>query len=123
MDHKITGPADLVALRQKARARIDLRGGAKDLRITVHMGTCGIAAGARDVLSALMQELSAAPAASVTLQQAGCAGLCDREPMMTLTDKEGDVFRYGSLDQAKVRRIVAEHVLGGKPVEEYLIKL
>ncbi len=87
------------------------------------MGTCGIAAGARDVLAALMKELAAAKDASVTLQQAGCAGLCDHEPMMSLTDKTGDVFRYGRLDKAKVRQIVREHVLRGQPVDEYLIRL
>jgi NADP-reducing hydrogenase subunit HndB len=120
---KINSPADLAALREKAQASIDLRSGAKDMRITVHMGTCGIAAGARDVLAALMKELAAVEATGVTLQQAGCAGLCDREPMLSLTDKTGDVFRYGRLDKQKVRQIVREHVLRGKPVDEFLIKM
>jgi len=122
MANKITSPSDLKALRDKAQAEIDLRSGAKEMRITVHMGTCGIAAGARDVLAALMAELSAAGVTTVTLQQAGCAGLCDREPMLTLTDKAGEVFRYGRLDKQKVRQIVREHVLRGDPVEEHLIK-
>jgi NADP-reducing hydrogenase subunit HndB len=122
MAKKITSPADLKALRESALANIDLRTGGKDLRLTVHMGTCGIAAGARDVLAALMAELAEAAGASVSLHQTGCAGLCDREPMMTLTDKSGAVFRYGRLDKQKVRQIVRDHVLRGQPVEEYLIK-
>jgi NADP-reducing hydrogenase subunit HndB len=123
MTKKITSPADLKAVRDKARADIDLRTGAKEMRITVHMGTCGIAAGARDVLAELMAELGRAGSQNVTLQQSGCAGLCDQEPMLTLTDKAGGVFRYGRLDKGRVREIVREHVLRGSPVTEGLIKV
>jgi len=122
MPGKIKSPQDLRALREKARWDIAVRAGARELEITVHMGTCGIAAGARDVLSALAAELEAAGAAGkVTLRQAGCTGLCDREPMVTLKDAGGSVFRYGKLDAKKVHRIVQEHVSAGNPVVEYLI--
>jgi (2Fe-2S) ferredoxin len=123
MAKKITSPADLKAIRDKAVAEIDLRSGAKDLRMTVHMGTCGIAAGARDVLAALMDELAAEGADKVTLQQAGCAGLCDQEPMVSLADRTGAVFRYGRLDKKKAREVVRQHVVRGVPVTEYLIKI
>jgi NADP-reducing hydrogenase subunit HndB len=121
MTKKIQSPADLKALREKAVSQIDLRAGAKDLRVTVHMGTCGIAAGARDVLMELMKELSGASGASVSIQQAGCAGLCDQEPMVTLTDKSGGVYRYGKLTRDKVRTIVAQHVLRGMPVKDLIL--
>jgi len=123
MAQRITSPQDLKALQEKAKAEIKLRTGQKDLRITVHMGTCGIAAGARDVLAALMNALAAADAKNVTITQTGCAGLCDQEPMLTLTDKSGGSFRYGKLDKHKVGDIVREHVLRGQPVVEYLIKV
>ena len=123
MTQKINSPADLKKLQEKAKADIDLRSGQKDIRITVHMGTCGIAAGARDVLAQLMNALSAVNASNVSLQQTGCAGLCDQEPMLTLTDKAGGSFRYGKLDKQKIGEIVREHVLGGQPVAEYLIKV
>jgi NADP-reducing hydrogenase subunit HndB len=119
---RINSVGDLQALRVQAQSQIDLRGGAKDIRITVHMGTCGIAAGARDILMAIMQEISAAAADNVSIQQTGCAGLCDQEPMISLADKAGGVFRYGRLDKAKVRQIVQQHVLRGNPVNEYLLK-
>jgi NADP-reducing hydrogenase subunit HndB len=122
MVQKITSPADLKALREKAKADIDLRSGQKDIRITVHMGTCGIAAGARDILTGLISELSQASVDTVSIQQTGCAGLCDKEPMISLTDKSGKVFRYGKLDKKKTRQIVQDHVLRDKPVTEYLIK-
>lgn len=122
MTKRITSPKDLKALQEKARGEIDLRSGEKDMRITVHMGTCGIAAGAREILTALMNALTAVSASNVSIQQTGCAGLCDQEPMLTLTDKAGGAFRYGRLDKQKIGEIVREHVLRGQPVVEYMIK-
>ena len=122
MAKRITSPQDLKAMQEQVKGEIDLRTGQKDMRITVHMGTCGIAAGARDILTALMSELGQAKADNVSLQQTGCAGLCDQEPMLTLTDKAGGSFRYGRLDKQKVGVIVREHILRGQPVLEYLIK-
>jgi NADP-reducing hydrogenase subunit HndB len=123
MAQRINSPKDLKAFQEKAKAEIDLRTGQKDMRITVHMGTCGIAAGARDILTALMTELSHTKATNVGIQQTGCAGLCDQEPMVTLTDKAGGTFRYGRLDKNKVGQIVREHVLRGVPVNEFMIKV
>jgi len=118
---RITSPDDLKSLREKVQKEIDLRTGPKDIRITVHMGTCGIAAGARDVLTEIVSELNEGSIDNVTLRQSGCAGLCDQEPMLTLSDKEGRDFRYGKLDLGKVREIIEGHVLGGNPVTKYLI--
>jgi (2Fe-2S) ferredoxin len=119
---KISSPADLKQLQEQVKADLDLRSGQKDVRITVHMGTCGIAAGARDVLTALMSELGRNSITTVSLQQTGCAGLCDQEPMLTLTDKAGSTFRYGRLTKNKIGEIVREHVVRGVPMNEYLIK-
>ena len=119
---RIGSPEDLDKLRSKALAEIDLRQGVKDIRITVHMGTCGIAAGARDVLATIMQELAAAGIDYVTLQQAGCVGFCEQEPMITVTNKAGEMYRYGRLDRNKTRDIVRGHILRGAVVSEFLIK-
>ena len=121
MAKKIKSPEDLKRVQEKARADLELRGGPKEMRITVHLGTCGIAAGARDILAQLMEELGRARADNVTLQQSGCAGLCDQEPMLTLTDKDGQMFRYGRLTGTKARQIVREHVVGGNPVNDCII--
>ena len=120
MARKIASVADLNALKAKAQGDVDLRSGAKEIVATVHMGTCGIAAGARDVLA----EFLASPdvAGRVTLRQTGCLGLCDQEPMMTLLDKSGRKFVYGKLDKHKTREIIREHIVGGKPVARYLIQ-
>ncbi|NMC69993.1 MAG: (2Fe-2S) ferredoxin domain-containing protein [Myxococcales bacterium] len=123
MGDKIQSVAELKALAAKAREELEIRGAPKATVINVHMGTCGIAAGARDVLACLAAELEAAGVRDVTLRQSGCAGLCSQEPMLTLTDKNGTQFRYGKLDSARVREIVREHVVGGTAVANYLIRL
>ena len=122
MADKITSPDQLLARAQKAQADLDLRQGRKDTQITVHMGTCGIAAGARDVIATFMTEMSAAGVTSVSLHQTGCAGLCEEEPMATITIADGTMYRYGLLDKDKVHTIVKDHLVGGTPVDAYLIK-
>jgi NADP-reducing hydrogenase subunit HndB len=119
---KIQSAEDLLKFRDRARAEIDLREGPKDILVTVHMGTCGIAAGARDVLATIIAELGASGVSNAAIQQTGCVGLCEQEPMMTITDKSGAFYRYGCLDRAKTREIVLNHVLRGLVVNEYLIK-
>ena len=122
MARKITSPRDLKALRDKTRAQMELREGPKAVQITVHMGTCGIAAGAREVFERVSDELSRSDVTNVTLQRSGCLGLCDQEPMLTLADASGKKFVYGKLDQRKIGEIVREHVLGGSPVVQHLVR-
>ena len=121
MTKKISSPEELLKLSEKLKAETDLRGEPKEVQIIVHMGTCGIAAGARDVLDRLADELSRASVDYVTLRQSGCIGLCDQEPMLTLIDRDGREFVYGNLDEAKVVQIVREHLLNGKPVEDLAV--
>jgi len=122
MAKRIGSPQDLRDLRDSARAETNLRGGPKDIQITVHMGTCGIAAGARDILAQLAEELHRASIEHVALKRSGCLGLCDQEPMLTLTDNTGMEFLYGKLNKKRVHEIVREHVLSGNPVTDYTIK-
>ncbi len=118
----IRSPEDLNALREKARKDIDLRTLEKDWVITVHTGTCGIAAGARDVLKNLVAELTSKGITNVTIRQSGCAGLCEHEPMITILQKStGKEYRYGKLNLEKIRAIIQQHILSGKPVKEFLI--
>ena len=122
MADRITSPDQLKALAAKAKADIDLRDGRKDTQVTVHMGTCGIAAGAREIVAAFMTELNTAGVTSASLHQSGCAGLCEEEPMATITMADGTMYRYGLLDKARVHTIVENHLVGGTPVDAYLIK-
>jgi NADP-reducing hydrogenase subunit HndB len=123
MTDKIKSPSDLLALAGRAKEGVDLRSGAKEIRVTVHMGTCGIAAGARDVVAAFLSEVADAKLDNVTVHQSGCAGLCEMEPMATVQTADGTVFRYAHLEsREKVREIVRSHLIGDTPVADYLIK-
>jgi NADP-reducing hydrogenase subunit HndB len=122
MTEKIKSAADLKVLADRAKASVELREGTKEIQVTVHMGTCGIAAGARGVIAAFMREMAASGVDDVTLRQAGCAGLCEQEPMITVRDASDTPYRYGLLDDAKVKTIVTEHLVGGKPVDALLIR-
>ena len=121
MPDKITSPEQLMALAQRAKADIDLREGRKETQVTVHMGTCGIAAGAREIVAAFMTEIGANGVTSASLHQSGCAGLCEQEPMITVRDASDTPYRYGLLDDAKVKTIVTKHLVGGQPVDALLI--
>jgi NADP-reducing hydrogenase subunit HndB len=123
MADKINSPADLLAMAGKAKEDIDLRSGAKEIKVTVHMGTCGIAAGARDVVVSFLSEIGDAKLDNVTIHQSGCAGLCEMEPMATVQFADGSAYRYGHLEgREKVHQIVQSHLVEGKPVTEYLVK-
>ena len=121
MTEKIKSAADLKAFADRAKAAVELREGTKDVQVTVHMGTCGIAAGAREIVAAFMTEIGANGVTSASLHQSGCAGLCEQEPMITVRDASDTPYRYGLLDDAKVKTIVTEHLVGGQPVDALLI--
>ena len=122
MSEKITSPQDLLKLRDQARGQVELRGGRKETQVVVHMGTCGIAAGARDVVTELVSALDAKSVQTVTVRQSGCIGLCDQEPMLTYTDKAGRNFLYVNLTREKVREFVMRHIIDGKHVEKYIME-
>jgi NADP-reducing hydrogenase subunit HndB len=112
---------DLAKIREKTKAMMTIREGRGRARVTVHMGTCGIAAGARDIMDALLGEIAKSKASDVVVTTSGCAGLCNKEPMATVELKDQPPVKYGDLTPAKMRKIFAEHVLGGKMVAEYVL--
>ena len=112
---------DLDKISERVRRTTLLREGAGRAKITVHMGTCGIAAGARKIMSALLEEFEKHNISDVILTSSGCAGLCSREPMATVELKEEAPVKYVDLTPEKIRKILAEHVNGGKIVEEYAL--
>ncbi len=106
-------PEDLDRIAERMRQQTMLRDGAGRAKVTVHMGTCGISAGARTIMSALMSELEQQKVEDIILTTSGCAGLCSREPMMTVELKEEAPVKYVDLDEKKTRKIFTDHVLGG----------
>ncbi|NIA16895.1 MAG: (2Fe-2S) ferredoxin domain-containing protein [Planctomycetes bacterium] len=114
-------PEDLEKIAQKMKKVISLREGAGKARIIVHMGTCGIAAGARPVMAAFVDEIDKRNLEGVLLTISSCAGLCSREPMVTV-ELEGEApVKYADLTAEKAVEILEKHVLGGEIVTEYAL--
>ena len=116
-------PEDLEKISDRMRKMRVLREGTARARVVMHMGTCGIAAGARNVMNALLAELEAKDIKDVIVTTSGCAGLCSREPMATVEIMEAPPVKYVDLNAEKIKRILSEHVLGGKIVIEYALGL
>jgi NADP-reducing hydrogenase subunit HndB len=112
---------DLAKIKDKVKSETSLRAGGYRAKITVHMGTCGIASGARKVMQAMMDEMATLDVKDVILTTSGCAGLCSREPMATVELKDESPVKYVDLDEEKARTIFKEHVQGGKVVEAYAL--
>ena len=107
--------------RKEAKKDIYLREGEYKSRIIVHMGTCGIAAGAREIVTAFLGEIETLTDKDVMLTTSGCAGLCSMEPMATVELLNSTSVKYGNLTADKARSIFKEHILGGTIVTEYAI--
>ena len=112
---------DLKKIKEKQHATFTLREGGYRAKVTVHMGTCGIAAGARNIMTALMDEISKANVEDVIITTSGCAGLCAREPMVTIEILKKPPVKYGDVTEEKIREIFKEHIIGGSPVEKYAL--
>lgn len=113
---------ELEEIRKKALHTVNLRKDRKDgTRIVVGMATCGIAAGARPVLLAMMNEVGKRNLPDVTVSQTGCIGVCRLEPIVEVYRPGEDKVTYVKVDPDMVPRIVAEHVVNGNPVREFTI--
>jgi NADP-reducing hydrogenase subunit HndB len=112
---------DLQAVAEKARRETRLRDGTGRAKITVHMGTCGIASGARAVMTAVMDELAKHELDDVMVASSACAGLCSREPMMTVELRDGAPVKYGDVTPERVAAIVEQHILGGRLIERWAL--
>lgn len=114
---------DLKKIRDKARGTVILREGVGKAKITVHMGTCGIASGAREIMDAVMNEIEARDIKDVIVTTTGCAGLCSREPMATVELLGNPPVKYVDLTKEKVKKIFDEHILGGNIVTKYALAI
>lgn len=114
-------PEDLDKIIEQMRHQTLLREGAGRAKMTVHMGTCGIAAGAREIMIMLLDLLRKQGVQDVILTSSGCAGLCSREPMMTVELKDQAPVKYADLNEDKASKIFNDHVLGGKVVTEFAL--
>lgn len=114
--------AELAALRKKSLDKLNMRNDDSEReRIVVGMATCGIAAGARPVMNTFVEEVNKRELEDVTVGMTGCMGMCVLEPMVDVYDKDGNKTTYVHMTPEKARRVVAEHIVNGKPVVEYTV--
>ena len=114
--------AELAAIKERMKDKVAIREGSGSVRVVVGMATCGIAAGARPVLAAFVEEINKAGLAEkVSVTQTGCIGICQYEPVVEIFEDGKDKVTYVKMTAEKAARVVAEHIQGGKIVEEYTI--
>ncbi len=114
-------PEDLDKITEKIKRTTLLREGAGRARVIVHMGTCGIAAGARAVMRALLDEIETKDTKDVMVTTSSCAGLCSREPMMTVELQDQPAVKYVDVTPEKIKEIFSKHVIGEQIVTEYAL--
>jgi NADP-reducing hydrogenase subunit HndB len=107
---------DLKQMRDRTAGSLALRAGVARAKVTVHMGTCGIAAGAREVMAALLAAIEQQGLTDVVVTTSGCAGLCSREPMATVEVRAEAPVKYVSLTPETMAQVVREHIVGGRAV-------
>jgi len=109
---------ELKKIKEQYKEKTHLREGGFRAKVTVHMGTCGIAAGAREIMDVLLEEIQKKGLVDTIATTSGCAGLCSREPMITVEIEGKAPVKYADLTADKMRKIFSEHIVEGKVVED-----
>ena len=112
---------ELAAIRERMKNKVALREANGDIRIVVGMATCGIAAGARPVLNALVETVAKENLDNVTVTQTGCIGMCRLEPIVEVFVPDQERVTYVKMTPEKVPEIIEKHIKGGHPVTKYTI--
>jgi len=113
---------ELKKIREKAQKDVELRQKQARIRIVVGMGTSGIAAGARDVLKTLLEEIGRRNLTDVIVTQTGEKGLASQEPLVEVYEEGKPLVVYGNMNQERAKRVVVEHVVNGNPVTEFALE-
>lgn len=112
---------ELEEIRKNMLDKMNIRKEREGTRVVVGMATCGIAAGARPVLMAFVEEVNKRGLQDVVVSQTGCIGICEYEPVVEVYKPGEEKVTYVEMTADKVARVVAEHIVNGKVVTEYII--
>jgi len=112
---------DLKRLREEALEKRKVKSASGQAQVIVAMGTCGIAAGARDAMKAILDTIETESLTGIVVTQTGCIGLCEREPIVQVVIGEQPKVTYGKVNPEVARRIMNEHVVKGNVVEDHVI--
>ncbi len=113
--------ADLKKIKEKAQKDTALREGGATVKVTVHMGTCGIAAGAREVMDALLDEMAQSDRHDIRVVNSGCMGMCSSEPNVTIEIMDQEPVIYQHMDGNKIRQVFKRHVLTGEVQTDFAL--
>ncbi|MFP3980487.1 MAG: (2Fe-2S) ferredoxin domain-containing protein [Desulfobacterales bacterium] len=112
---------DLKKIKEQTSEETSLRHGAANVKITVHMGTCGIAAGAREVMNALMEEMGQTERQDIRVMASACLGMCSSEPNVTVEVEGEEPIVYQHMDANKMRQVFRRHVLEGEVQTDFAL--
>ena len=112
---------ELSKMREASKKNMSLREGDFRGKLIVHLGTCGIAAGAREIMDAFLTEFESRNITDIMFTTSGCAGLCSKEPMITVELGESAPVKYGDLSAEKAIKILDEHIMNGNIVNDFVI--
>lgn len=112
---------DLKRIKEQSTKENSLRTGASKVKVTVHMGTCGIAAGARAVMNALMEEMAESDRDDIRVVNSGCQGMCSSEPNVTVEIRDSEPIVYQHMDANKMRQVFKQHVLKGEVQSDFAL--
>ena len=113
--------AELEAIRQEIAPKVNMRKDSHAIKVTVGMGTCGIAAGARNVMSAFTEEITKKNLEHVAVSPMGCIGKCSLEPIVEVQLPDEEKVTYVEMTPEKAIRVIEEHIINKRPVKEYMI--
>jgi len=112
---------DLKKIKERVKKDTALREGGATVKITVHMGTCGIAAGAREVMDALLEEMNETERQDIRVVTSGCMGMCSSEPNVTVEMQDKDPVIYQHMDANRMRQVFRRHVLLGEVQTDFAL--
>jgi NADP-reducing hydrogenase subunit HndB len=112
---------DLKRIKEQTSKSTALRQDGARVKVTVHMGTCGIAAGARDVMNVLMQEMAEADRQDIRVVTAGCMGMCSSEPNVTVEVMDSEPIVYQRMDANRMRQVFRRHALLGEVQTDFAL--
>ncbi len=119
---KVKSLEDLMKIKQEAIQNIKMRESGKKGKIVVAMGTCGIAAGAKDTLKAIVEFLAENKIDDISVVQSGCMGLCEVEPTIEVALEGQEPIIYGHVTPENAKRIITSHIMEGKVVSDLIVK-
>lgn len=114
---------ELMAIRENAKKKMTVREdtGDENIRIVVGMATCGIAAGARPVLNAFVDEIAKRDLKGVTVSQTGCIGMCQYEPIVEVLEPGKEKVTYVKMTAEKAVKVVNDHIVNGNPIVDFTV--